>query len=138
MDGLGEESVWSREIKNYATNHPIVLSLEFSNLVNVYDSDQLTLQQQYDVLSSLPNYHHWTAKDNSGVKMMNYFVPSGSSPRNICLLEFEKCKEDAENLSVLKEIIKLVITKKYHIFQVPKSKPKRVSFCYCYLFGGVA
>ena len=61
----------------------------------VQSSEYLTLQQQFSVLSSIPNFHRWKARKSSGVKNDEYFVPQGKSPRNqlirICTSETNEC-----------------------------------------------
>ena len=72
-------SNWEKAIKNYMCN-PCCEKLELIYTITRYcpvqSSDYLTLQQQFLVLSRIPNFHRWEAKKDE------YFVPQGKSPRN--------------------------------------------------------
>ena len=92
--GLGDTSNWEKAIKNYMCNpccKKLYLIYTISRYCPVQSSNYLTLQQQFSVLSSIPNFHRWEARKSSRVKKDKYFVPQGKSPRNqlirICTLE---------------------------------------------------
>ena len=46
------------------------------------DKDIFDLKNQFDILSSLPNFHRWNVLKFHGVKMDEYFINNGNSPRN--------------------------------------------------------
>ena len=78
-------SNWEKAIKNYICNsccEKLELIYTITRYCPVQSSDYLTLQQQFLVLSRIPNFHRWEAKKSSGVKKDEYFVPQGKSPRN--------------------------------------------------------
>ena len=61
-------------------------------LENIYskqkDKDILELMDQFEILSSLPNFHRWNALRSHGVKMDEYFINNGNSPRNNLVRNF--------------------------------------------------
>ena len=61
-------------------------------LENIYskqkDKGILDLMDQFEILSSLPNFHRWNVLRSHGVKMDEYFINNGNSPRNNLVRNF--------------------------------------------------
>ena len=55
-------------------------------LENMYSKQKdkviLDLMDQFEVISSLPNFHRWNVLKSHGVKMDEYFINNGNSQRN--------------------------------------------------------
>ena len=65
VEGLGDASNWKKAITNYMCNsccEKLELISTISRYCPVQSSDYLTLQEQFLVLSRIPNVHRWEAK----------------------------------------------------------------------------
>ena len=113
-------------IKNYAVDHLISTTPSFDKVTSFNNKEELTLEEQFEILSACPNYHPWATKSVNGVKKHQYFVPLGSSPRNLII---EAIDEDKPNIDLIVNISKLVLANAHHISQVPTTKvaEKKVS-----------
>lgn len=97
-------------------DHSVIIPINLSTMEDVFkDTEELSLSQQFQILSACPNFHHWISKANSGIKMHHYFVPMGRSPRNLVLGELE-----LGNLDLVRNIVMLILQDRYHIEQMPK------------------
>ena len=76
----------------------------------VQSSDYLTIQQQFSVLSSIPNFHRWEATKSSGVKKDEYFVPQGKSPRNQLI---RICTSGTTDYDFIEDIVLSVINNEF-------------------------
>ena len=52
------------------------------------DKETLDFKDQFEILSSLPNVHHWNVLKSYDVKMDEYFINNGNSPRNRLMRNF--------------------------------------------------
>ena len=77
--GLGNSADWDAAIKLYMSQSS---QSNVDITENYCDKNELTLREQFEVISLVPNLHHWLANRNHGVKMDEYFIPLGKSPRN--------------------------------------------------------
>ena len=108
------------------TNHPITQRLTLSNIHSMYgEKDDLTMDQQFEIISALPNYHHWASRSSSGVKMFDYFHPVGNSPRNLILGAIEDRKK-LNTFTLAKNVVTFVYNNQYYIEIVPKPCTKKV------------
>ncbi|XP_066924458.1 uncharacterized protein [Clytia hemisphaerica] len=118
LDGLGNINQWSTAITDYRLNRPFKPYCELQDLVQKFgDLDELSLKDQFEILSSCPNLHKWVVRpDSGGVKLYQYFVPNGRSPRNLILGEMEN--ENVEDgLINIKSIVTMVLAEKYKLLQ---------------------
>lgn len=129
-EGLGEESFWEHTIKNYSINQNQAKQ-DIVDIRSRYSSlEILTLEQQFHVLSVIPNFHRWSAKKTHGVKKDEYFLPKGNSPRNKlmnCLLSFKGSSFLPLQNDYIRNILKLIIQKVYHIDVLPNNPVRRKS-----------
>lgn len=125
FQGLGSRDEWFAAAQKYFIDRPEESVLKIHNLIDVCSMDELSLCHQFEILSAIPNYHHWGSSSNSGVKMHQYFVPMGKSPRNLILGELEKMLHSEEHFIFLKNVMKHIISRRY-IVQVPKVKTRKV------------
>ena len=114
MSGLGQSSDWDNAIKTHMMENR--QSTETFDVLNsVYDNrTDLTLQEQFHVLSFLPNYHHWKAKPNHGVKMEEYFIPTGKSPRNEVIKEMV-CSYSGDTDENINNILQIINSKLFRV-----------------------
>ena len=76
------------------------------------DKGILDLMYQFEIVSSLPNFHRWNVLKSHGVKMDEYFINNGNFPRNrlmknfLTFSEVDYCEEiKKERLDNIKAII---------------------------------
>ena len=64
--------------------------LSITDIVKVFGniSRPLDLSEKFEIISALPNFHHWCAEKDSGVKRQAHFFKFGKSPRHIIISEF--------------------------------------------------
>ena len=113
VEGLGDASNWEKAIKNYMCNpccEKLDLIYAVSRYCPVQSSDYLTLQQQFSVLSSIPNFHRWEARKSSGVKKDEYFVPQGKSPRNQLI---RICTSETTDYDLIGDIVLSVVNNEF-------------------------
>ena len=99
------------------------------------DKDILDLKDQFEILSSLPNFHCWNVLKSHGVKMDEYFINNGNSPRNRLMRNFlTVCEVDyyEESKKERFDIIKAIILKGFTRDNIkkpnkPLSKKKKIS-----------
>ena len=99
------------------------------------DKDILDLMDQFEILSSLPNFHRWNVLKSHGVKMAEYFINNGNSPRNRLMRNFLTfCEVDyyEEIKKVRLDIINAIILKGFTQGNIkkplkPLSKKKKIS-----------
>ena len=83
------------------------------------EDDVLSLSSQFDVISSLPNYHHWQISKDDRVRKWHYSSNQGTSPRNLLLnIRFGKEVRDSSMI----EVMKLVFN---NVYSVSKTKLTR-------------
>lgn len=128
FEGLGSKDQWFAMLQEFLINKIETPSPTFESLADDFDGDVLPLDQQFEVVSSLPNYHPWITS-NSGVKMHNYFHPTGKSPRNVVLGEINNMNDTSseEHFILIKDIIKLIVKRTYKIVKIPKITTRKVS-----------
>ena len=99
------------------------------------DKDIFDLKNQFEIISSLPNFHHWNILKSHGVKMDEYFINNGNSPRNRLMRNFLIVCE-VDYYEVIKrerlDIIKAIISKGFTQDNIKKpnkqlSKKKKIS-----------
>ena len=145
VDGLETAEFLEKHIKNFSTDHPGIRNVNLREIFRDYEDDEeLTLHQQFMLLSCCPNFHNWMARKNHGVKRTEYFLPHGKSPRNQLmsnvLFSSSLQHEFNELLAVnnhMKVILKHVLNDVYHVSSLPtrKASVKKVyQFILCYCF----
>ena len=121
MDGLGPVDLWDQAVNSYVLNSVANPQNTLEQCVNSFGDEDLSLQDQFKVLSVLPNYHRWQAKKNSGVKKEDYFMSYGKSPRNRIMRLLYMATEDVDQIEHLSQarfdILKLVKKKQYQCLQ---------------------
>eukprot|EP00111_Clytia_hemisphaerica_P020286 TCONS_00059785-protein len=120
VEGLGDQSSLPKMIRDYMTNREEQKETIFNIYDCFHDNEALTLEEESTILSAVPNFHHWATTHSSGVKMEQYFLNSGNSPRNIivCALN-EYLFESFDTLNLVKNTLALVLAKKYHMAKPP-------------------
>ena len=77
--------VWERDLLRYRLNEPSNKKLELCAFI---DKDSLTIEEQYQYISAIPNYHKWTweCEKDRGLMVEQRFSSScpryPGSPRN--------------------------------------------------------
>ena len=82
---IGTPDQWSKSLQEYIGKRNITYKLSLKCVVDSTPCNNLTLDEQFKVLSALPNFHHWMAAYESGVKKEEYFYRLGKSPRNLII-----------------------------------------------------
>ena len=83
--GIGAADEWGKSINEFIVNHNLTYSTSIQYVVENIESSQITLTQQFQVISALPNFHHWMADRDNGVKNNGYFFDQGKSPRHLII-----------------------------------------------------
>ena len=74
---------WHKALVNYMSSAPSNVMLSLDDVCAKVDLNHETkLVNQMKVISSIPNYHHWASEKKTGVKMAEFFVMEGNSPRS--------------------------------------------------------
>ena len=81
LDGLGLVNLRENEISNHVIDRRgphINVTLE-----NMYSKQKdkviLDLMDQFEIISSLSNFHHWNVLKSPGIKMDEYFINNSNS-----------------------------------------------------------
>ncbi|XP_066918896.1 uncharacterized protein [Clytia hemisphaerica] len=127
--GWQDEKTVERLIFDFITNHQKEHQVSVDSVQSIYgDMEELTIEQQFQILSSLPNYHHWASRIQTGVKMDQYFLPSGNSPRNLILGSIQDHLDGSPgSYKFIKNVLIFVLNNQYHIETVPKACNKKAS-----------
>ena len=97
------------------------------------ERDSLSLNEQCEVLSYLPNFHRWNSLKSHGVKMNEYFIKKGKSPRNRLINNFCcTCDSSEESQNERLMIIRCILKKVFISVNIPQiqrplTKKKRIS-----------
>ena len=83
--GIGAADEWGKIINKFIVNHDLTYSTTIQYVVENIEISQITLTQQFQVISALPNFHHWMADRDNGVKKDGYFFDKGKSPRHLVI-----------------------------------------------------
>lgn len=129
MVGLGDSRQWKTELLNYKMSTSITSekSAILQSLQTFGQIENLPIECQFQIISSLPNYHKWAYRKNTSVKKKQYFAPNGLSPRNLMIQSFD----DAP----MKKIIFLKLKNAFNIKYIPSgSYKKRTKVFTNYLF----
>ena len=97
--------------------------ITISNAVNIeHDEDgEISLPNQFKVISSLPNFPHWIPKKQLWVN--NYIVQGGNSPRNMILKLL--LENDPSDFWYINDILLLVLEDQFTINEALHQHPKR-------------
>ena len=134
LEGFNDKPKWYAEIMNYGLNRPPDPYPTIHQIFEFYgDKEELSLDEQFGVLSAIPNLHQWASKSNSGVKMHQCFTPHGMSPRNMILNELEDIDGSEDHFLFIKKLVALVLNQAFKIVQLPErnSYQKKVYFDVC-------
>ena len=120
--------MWETQIKSYTIDHPECINLTMEDVTKEYnDDEELSLYQQFVVLSTCPNYHHWMAKKSHGVKKEEYFLINGKSPRNqlmSAVLSSATVRDEINEMcsvyDYITSILKYVKNNKFHLNSIPQ------------------
>ena len=88
-DGLGSVERWEKCINDFAVENSVKEYLTLEKCVDIYKTSvTLSIVDQFQVISTLPNFHRWNVQKTHGVKMDEYFIKSSRSPRNRILKNY--------------------------------------------------
>ena len=110
---------WQKALFDYDSNLTISMEDECKRAKECQDMNVIN---QMKVISSIPNYHNWTAEKKTGVKMEEFFAMHGSSPRSQ-LLKILMC----DNFEVgfpeeeVNDLVKEVMNNQYKLLKRSKS-----------------
>ncbi|XP_066914875.1 uncharacterized protein [Clytia hemisphaerica] len=127
MVGLGDSRQWKTELLNYKMSTSITSekSAILQSLQTFGQIENLPIECQFQIISSLPNYHKWAYRKNTGVKKEQYFAPNGLSPRNLMIQSFDNALEDEDVVISMKKIIFLILKNAFNIKYIPSGSYKK-------------
>uniref|UniRef100_A0A7M5WYX6 SWIM-type domain-containing protein n=2 Tax=Clytia hemisphaerica TaxID=252671 RepID=A0A7M5WYX6_9CNID len=129
IEGLGASELWFRNFQDYGTEHP---NDPYPTVLEQFKGkEELSLIEQFQVLSHVPNLHSWASESKSGTKKkQQYFASNGYSPRDIILRALDDIHSDMEEkVSSITPIYSLILSKQYHVPKVSIHKQNKRRTC---------